>query len=371
MKRYVPSFLLVSFVGITTFVQAEGSKDGQWQGANGANRVVRSRDGYRGVHGIFTVPRVFGLPVVYTRINGVADKNRPRINRNLVSTSRNRNTVPGGYAADEFDYYLRNVPANAPTGQEQRSWYFSNNSNPQNSKPSFYLGSGATDGNNRNIEVDAGLQYEWLPRYQSPPGWSAFLSVNTRFHHPAPVVFGDGATGPFRSGPGTPFSTVKTFELFHEIRRHGSPDRTVASLRAIMQPTANQQASSFRISANVNIPANRLGSINVKRVTAMTQRQLARLDGSYMEGAVLSSGEVAVLANNRIVYHPWGLRNGVPYQNDVEQDDTGYVPGSRSNQVARNGRDQGNPQKFVVDFPRITALARQRYHCGATGRTSL
>ncbi len=125
--------LLLGAYGSSPPAHAEGSKAGQWSGAWGVNRVIRTPEGYYAVSAVADL--WFFMPTDTDPNTGVE----------AVTTETNR-----------FD-----------------------------NKPSAYLGSEGAPvggGSDDRVEVDAGLQFETqLWRTDATVGWSAFISRAGQF----------------------------------------------------------------------------------------------------------------------------------------------------------------------------------------------
>lgn len=332
------SLLGLMLVGnLDSIAHAEGSHS-DWSGANGVNRRVQTTTNYIGVSGKFSMP-TFYIPVLYVG----NDYTKPIINPNLVGTGL-------GYTEPEFNGDPDHGIAAYPYRNIRNA-----GSNPQNDKPSMYLGSGIGHGS----RVDAGLQWEWLPLNGAPPGWSLFLR-DPGWHTPKVSQKGSYKAGEFRAGPNTNNPAVTQFQLTHIIIASGANQGRDYLTTEIFPKTGNFNAGPMTViggnpgpysTSQIGSPTSP-NSIWVKRVIAMTQRGPAKLDGSWMRGCTFSEGSVAVLKPSGVDWHLWGIE-------DVDNTQTGYVPGlpPANKRWPLHDKDMGNPRRFIVDFPQITALA--------------
>jgi len=339
--------LAIATGSMLTESHAEGAKN-EWlnEGAFGANRVVRSKNGFIGVSGHFTVP-LFFIPARY--INN--DPAKPYINPDHTS-----GTKPI-YKPDALQPYLDSNPSPRP---------YAYASNPNNTKPTFYVGSGAG-----TTEVDAGIQWEWLQLFGTPPGWAANLNKGYgHWDNPTVSVPGTSGVGPFRAGPGTNHPDVTSFQLEHTIAAAG-PEQGGVYLKVRMFPQ-NLGYRSFVFSVGTEHtsadPAiyqpNQIANdaINVKRVIGITQQRAATLDGSWMTGCVYSQGQMATIDPTGGI--GWSADWRIA---DVDNLHTGYLPGALP---TLNGSPNPNwpawdkdlglgkrPRKFKIDFPALTTAA--------------
>jgi hypothetical protein len=326
-------------------VCAEGPQT--WAGANGANRVVETNQGFIGVQGQFDAPSFF-IPVWYV----ANDPQRPFINQLLIAE--------GAYQQSAFNNYLGSVPG--PTTS-----YYNNNSNRQNSKPSMYLGS-------TKPEVDAGLQWEWLPLGTAPPGWSAFIRGDVAgnvWSSPLVSEIGGGLRGPYRAGPGTQNPGVQSFHLSYLVGANAGPDRGQVFLKIDLLPAGGKQNPTIVARSRHNDAARtplvvyqptQLSDLSVKRVTAITQRAAAILDGSSMHNATFRYGQVATLSGSNVVWTRDAAGNPVWSIGNVSNGSTGYIPGRvpTANGWPNGDKDQANPRNFMIDFPSLTQQALSR-----------
>lgn len=283
-------------VGHIPTAQAEGAT-GLGNGAQGANRRVRTENGFVGVRGTFTEPTDFSLPARY-------DNN-------------------GNYI---------------------------NGSNVEESKPSFYIGSGSGD-----IEIDAGIQWEYDTAFGQQRGWVALIS----WSH-APDSNGDGrpdrytnprvGNNPWR----VPRGSLGSVTLTSTVQNNGASRLQVATTAPA---ASNAQNFNFDFywdadhtddgsnpntevfpTLNQTITNAAVSGMNVKRVVAMTQRGQATRDGSFVRSVEFAAGDIAQPvwdANGNLTLNWLG---GWPMDN-VDQGETGYAPGTQDGQ----GR-------WVVDF---------------------
>ena len=258
------------------------------------------------------------------------------------------------------------------------------------SKPSFYFGSTrGPDPNNEfeleNIEVDAGVQWEWKtqiftvadPQDPSkrisdyrPPGWTIFIN-NRGMNDKNWSAFG------WRSSPGRtePDSNpgVTEFQLTYVLERHFLPVGFTAYLDvkavgANTQPGYANGDGSGRIWASDGQPiCMTLEGTSVKRVVAITQggsnlrfgigdrpdndtTPVYEEDGSWMKGSVFSNGQIATRNGVTLSWHPWS-------QIPIDAARTGWYPDKKdkSTYILRPYFSTGHAAdaKWVFDFPSL------------------
>lgn len=352
MKRYsivsTHLFLILCCLSLISLAEAEGDRSGQgvWAQAFGANRVVRTNEGFIGVTGTFTVPRFF-IPVVSFGNN----PSRPRIANDLYDGTRSAGTPAfnAPYNLDSIAEYLTDLQGvNLITGTTGRAVapLLSNLSNPQNSKPTFYLGSQSNiPGGTR--QVDAGLHYEWVPLGTATPGWALFISHNEDFYN-----YRVGGITPYRSGWGSRNPVVASYTLTHDIV--GGRANLDWDVTGSDHPDSTPYFS-WRHPANASntqvYPQAERNGVRMKRVIGITQRRNARgvLDGSFLRNGLFNGGQLRLRSEN--AYDAW-------VTGDVWQNQTGYAPGGMDRGGGTNEPVADRGAKFRVDFPGITATAR-------------
>lgn len=338
-KHLSKTFLVgaVSFALSVSQVRGEGAKDtdSRWARAFGANRVVRTVTGYTDVKGYFRVPE-FHLPIIYLHNPGGSRIGKPTISQSIYSAIRGT----GSYNPDSLDGYMKELrKANAQNS------LLNANSNPNDDKPTFYLGSEYDTAGPGAVEVDAGLQYEWMPLYGAPPGWSLFISHDGDYYSPHVMV--NGKERAYRAGLDTNNSDVQEYRLVHGVESDGRIylHSDARGGNNIADPIVKFH---WHLGQNqVAFSADQLAFINVKRVQGITQKTGVSgvLDNSFMRGCLFQQGYVRT--TDEVDFAPW-----MPI--DVNDARTGYKPDGTDLTGGPAIFGNLNCPQFKIDYPSVT-----------------
>lgn len=277
--------VILAMISIGTFAvpaMAEGGTNSLGNKAFGANRRVRSIDGFVGIDTFFSPPSDFNVPAQY---------------------DKNNNYIDG--------------------------------SNANNSKPSFYVGMG-----NGSQEIDAGIQWEFETKQGGIKGWSAFISWDhgeDKNHdgkkdgnkYTNPLMYGHSVRIPSFGGSfvdlkcqATPTGGVnlyvgtqsQVFSFYWDDSGHNSGDTPGYAI--------------FETNSNGGITHSAVNSMSVKRIVAITQQGANQNDGSYMKDVGCNTLYLATPSfdENYKLVPQWSSTVGWPIT-DVDQDETKYISG--------------------------------------------
>ena len=233
-------------------------------------------------------------------------------------------------------------------------------SNPQNSSPSFYFG-GSGPGryvdnsgvwhNNENVEVDAGLQWNWLNTASRPRGWVAFISVHKQQTNPTVYNESIGDYVPWRG-------TDRAYNLDYRITSLGEVKLNVSNLGTFYwrDPTnttySTPSTADIRPEVGERVMDGSLNAQRVKKVIALTRGNSFTddLDGSWLE-CVFRNGR---LVHSNGVEEDWTRRfmDVGPTGYDAPGNDATGGGGINSIDALRNGV-RTTRSRYKVDFPKL------------------
>jgi len=233
-----------------------------------------------------------------------------------------------------------------------------NTGNTYKSNPSYYVGGGSDDGN--NIEIDAGVAYEYKTHQSIAPGWSIFARVskglvsiptNLRYLNP-PNGWRCNSTN--NSGV-TSFLLTWTSDVTNNV---GYLDvNPLGGTQPQCNTTNGYPVVNGRLYAAEGQPIfDVTSSLFVKRVIAMTQASPLpgyvsyALDGSYMVGCRASSCQVAtnsptVDGTTNPVWVNWST-----IASYIDQTKTGYSTADKDRKIPGTNRN-ATGSHFIITFP--------------------